>query len=52
MHSGIIAILTGALRNIAAEFDRGIAVGHEKRQTEPRGDVDMLREYAPEIRGD
>ncbi len=46
MRSGIIAILTGALRNIAAEFDRRIAVGHENRRTEPSGDGDMLREYA------
>jgi hypothetical protein len=52
MRSGIIAILTGALRNIAAEFDRRIAVGHENRQTEPSGDGDMLREYALEISGD
>jgi len=52
MRSWIIAILTGTLKNIADEFRRRIAVGYENRQTEPSGDVDMLREYELEISGD
>ena len=46
----IIAVLTGAFKNIADEFYQRIGVSSENQQIEKSGDVDLYREYEVEVR--
>lgn len=45
----LIAIVTGAFKNISDEFYRRLAVPYEDKQISKNGDVDLYREFSEEI---
>jgi len=45
IHYGTVAIVTGVLHNVVAEFYRRVASPYEDKQIEKSGDVDLFEKY-------